>query len=60
MSLSFFLLAIFGVLSLPELLRKFRYVIPQVGIHPSAAEEFVTMRSLTRRVTAGTKPKTNL
>jgi len=28
-----------------------------VGIHPSAAEEFVTMRSLTRRVT---KPKTNL
>lgn len=46
--------------SLPELLRKFRYVIPQVGIHPSAAEEFVTMRSLTRRVTAGTKPKTNL
>ncbi|CAA7398908.1 unnamed protein product [Spirodela intermedia] len=31
-----------------------------VGIHPSAAEEFVTMRSLTRRVTAGGKPKTNL
>ncbi|GLU08722.1 hypothetical protein SLE2022_256180 [Rubroshorea leprosula] len=28
-----------------------------VGIHPSAAEEFVTMRSLTRRVS---KPKTNL
>ncbi|KDP39387.1 hypothetical protein JCGZ_01144 [Jatropha curcas] len=31
-----------------------------VGIHPSAAEEFVTMRSLSRRVTAGNKPKTNL
>ncbi|KAL9685575.1 hypothetical protein QQ045_023026 [Rhodiola kirilowii] len=31
-----------------------------VGIHPSAAEEFVTMRSLTRRVTADSKPKTNL
>ena len=31
---------------------------PQVGIHPSAAEEFVTMRSVTRRVTAGGKPKT--
>ncbi|MQM13423.1 hypothetical protein Taro_046351 [Colocasia esculenta] len=31
-----------------------------VGIHPSAAEEFVTMRSLTRRVAAGSKPKTNL
>ena len=31
-----------------------------VGIHPSAAEEFVTMRTLTRRVAAGTKPKTNL
>lgn len=31
-----------------------------VGIHPSAAEEFVTMRTLTRRVTAGAKPKTNL
>ncbi|KZV33718.1 glutathione reductase, cytosolic [Dorcoceras hygrometricum] len=30
-----------------------------VGIHPSAAEEFVTMRSVTRRVSAG-KPKTNL
>ncbi|XP_030460633.1 glutathione reductase, cytosolic [Syzygium oleosum] len=29
-----------------------------VGIHPSAAEEFVTMRSTTRRVSA--KPKTNL
>ncbi|KAG6787903.1 hypothetical protein POTOM_003950 [Populus tomentosa] len=29
-----------------------------VGIHPSAAEEFVTMRSVTRRVTAGGKPKT--
>ncbi|GLT52309.1 hypothetical protein SLA2020_256570 [Shorea laevis] len=28
-----------------------------VGIHPSAAEEFVTMRSLTRRVS---KPKTSL
>ncbi|KAJ8505191.1 hypothetical protein OPV22_006077 [Ensete ventricosum] len=31
-----------------------------VGIHPSAAEEFVTMRSITRRVAAGTKLKTNL
>ncbi|XP_050219001.1 glutathione reductase, cytosolic [Mercurialis annua] len=31
-----------------------------VGIHPSAAEEFVTMRSLTRRVNAASKPKTNL
>lgn len=31
-----------------------------VGIHPSAAEEFVTMRSLTRRVSAGSKLKTNL
>ncbi|XP_073011598.1 glutathione reductase, cytosolic [Typha latifolia] len=31
-----------------------------VGIHPSAAEEFVTMRTLTRRLTAGDKPKTNL
>uniref|UniRef100_A0A1D1ZGY1 Glutathione reductase n=1 Tax=Anthurium amnicola TaxID=1678845 RepID=A0A1D1ZGY1_9ARAE len=31
-----------------------------VGIHPSAAEEFVTMRSLTRRVSARSKPKTNL
>ncbi|KAJ6810412.1 glutathione reductase, cytosolic-like [Iris pallida] len=31
-----------------------------VGIHPSAAEEFVTMRTLTRRVTAAVKPKTNL
>ncbi|XP_050372742.1 glutathione reductase, cytosolic [Argentina anserina] len=31
-----------------------------VGIHPSAAEEFVTMRSVTRRVAAGGKPKTNL
>ncbi|XP_039116822.1 glutathione reductase, cytosolic [Dioscorea cayenensis subsp. rotundata] len=31
-----------------------------VGIHPSAAEEFVTMRTLTRRVTAGGKPRTNL
>ncbi|KAK8955968.1 hypothetical protein KSP40_PGU007376 [Platanthera guangdongensis] len=30
-----------------------------VGIHPSAAEEFVTMRTLSRRVAAG-KPKTNL
>ncbi|PKI49855.1 hypothetical protein CRG98_029766 [Punica granatum] len=29
-----------------------------VGIHPSAAEEFVTMRSVTRRVNG--KPKTNL
>ncbi|KAF3792211.1 Glutathione reductase [Nymphaea thermarum] len=31
-----------------------------VGIHPSAAEEFVTMRTLTRRVAAGGKGKTNL
>ncbi|KAG6781475.1 hypothetical protein POTOM_014382 [Populus tomentosa] len=31
-----------------------------VGIHPSAAEEFVTMRSVARRVTASGKPKTNL
>ncbi|KAJ0035621.1 hypothetical protein Pint_25383 [Pistacia integerrima] len=31
-----------------------------VGIHPSSAEEFVTMRSVTRRVSAGSKPKTNL
>ena len=31
-----------------------------VGIHPSAAEEFVTMRSETRRVAASGKPKTNL
>ncbi|KAK1314656.1 hypothetical protein QJS10_CPA06g00042 [Acorus calamus] len=31
-----------------------------VGIHPSATEEFVTMRTLTRPVTAGTIPKTNL
>ncbi|KAG1361498.1 glutathione reductase, cytosolic [Cocos nucifera] len=31
-----------------------------VGIHPSAAEEFVTMRSLTRRVAAGDKPKMKL
>lgn len=31
-----------------------------VGIHPSSAEEFVTMRSVTRRVPAGSKPKTNL
>ncbi|PIN12010.1 Pyridine nucleotide-disulfide oxidoreductase [Handroanthus impetiginosus] len=30
-----------------------------VGIHPSAAEEFVTMRSLTRRVSAS-QPRTNL
>ncbi|KAL9268085.1 Glutathione reductase, chloroplastic-like protein, partial [Drosera capensis] len=30
-----------------------------VGIHPSAAEEFVTMRSVTRRIPAK-KPKTNL
>ncbi|CAK9173800.1 unnamed protein product [Ilex paraguariensis] len=30
-----------------------------VGIHPSAAEEFVTMRSVTRRIAAA-KPKTNL
>jgi len=31
-----------------------------VGIHPSAAEEFVTMRSVTRRIAAASKPKTNL
>ncbi|KAK2420491.1 mitochondrial lipoamide dehydrogenase [Trifolium repens] len=31
-----------------------------VGIHPSAAEEFVTMRTVTRRVTGGEKPRTNL
>ncbi|XP_054805181.1 glutathione reductase, cytosolic [Prosopis cineraria] len=31
-----------------------------VGLHPSAAEEFVTMRSLTRRVAGHGKPKTNL
>ncbi|GAV66157.1 Pyr_redox_dim domain-containing protein/Pyr_redox_2 domain-containing protein [Cephalotus follicularis] len=31
-----------------------------VGIHPSAAEEFVTMRSVTRRIAAKNKPKTNL
>nr|BAP47519.1 glutathione Reductase [Gentiana triflora] len=31
-----------------------------VGIHPSAAEEFVTMRTPTRRVTGAVKPKTNL
>ncbi|KAF9612284.1 hypothetical protein IFM89_038854 [Coptis chinensis] len=31
-----------------------------VGIHPSAAEEFVTMRTVTRRIPAGSKPKTNL
>lgn len=31
-----------------------------VGIHPSAAEEFVTMRTLTRRVSPASKLKTNL
>lgn len=31
-----------------------------VGIHPSAAEEFVTMRDPTRRVSGARKPKTNL
>ncbi|KAF4355324.1 hypothetical protein F8388_026594 [Cannabis sativa] len=31
-----------------------------VGIHPSAAEEFVTMRSESRRVSGAKKPKTNL
>jgi glutathione reductase (NADPH) len=30
-----------------------------IGIHPSAAEEFVTMRSVTRRIAAA-KPRTNL
>jgi len=38
----------------------FFFFVPQVGIHPSAAEEFVTMRSVARRVTASGKPKTNL
>ncbi|KAK7268665.1 hypothetical protein RIF29_21370 [Crotalaria pallida] len=31
-----------------------------VGIHPSAAEEFVTMRTVTRRIAASGKPRTNL
>lgn len=31
-----------------------------VGIHPSSAEEFVTMRSVTRRIAVDRKPKTNL
>ncbi|XP_048332690.1 glutathione reductase, chloroplastic isoform X1 [Ziziphus jujuba] len=31
-----------------------------VGIHPSAAEEFVTMRTVSRRVPPANKPKTNL
>lgn len=31
-----------------------------VGIHPSAAEEFVTMREATRRIPGAGKPKTNL
>lgn len=31
-----------------------------VGIHPSSAEEFVTMRSVTRRIAHKPKPKTNL
>ncbi|XP_042517889.1 glutathione reductase, cytosolic [Macadamia integrifolia] len=31
-----------------------------VGIHPSAAEEFVTMRSVSRHVPGALKPKTNL
>ncbi|CAO2821971.1 unnamed protein product [Amaranthus hypochondriacus] len=31
-----------------------------VGIHPSAAEEFVTMREATRRVAGARKPKTSL
>nr|AHG97672.1 glutathione reductase [Boehmeria nivea] len=31
-----------------------------VGIHPSAAEEFVTMRTESRRVSGSGKPKTNL
>ncbi|XP_039020758.1 glutathione reductase, chloroplastic-like [Hibiscus syriacus] len=30
-----------------------------VGIHPSAAEEFVTMRSVSRRITVSRKSKTN-
>ncbi|CAL0316774.1 unnamed protein product [Lupinus luteus] len=30
-----------------------------VGIHPSAAEEFVTMRSVTRRIAAAGKPRTS-
>ncbi|CAL1354453.1 unnamed protein product [Linum trigynum] len=31
-----------------------------VGIHPSAAEEFVTMRSVSRRVDGAKKPKTSM
>ncbi|KAL4272332.1 hypothetical protein GQ457_13G016740 [Hibiscus cannabinus] len=31
-----------------------------VGLHPSAAEEFVTMRSVSRRITVSGKPKENL
>ncbi|GJY13616.1 retrovirus-related pol polyprotein from transposon TNT 1-94 [Tanacetum coccineum] len=31
-----------------------------VGIHPSSAEEFVTMRSVTKLIAAAGKPKTNL
>ncbi|KAL1200517.1 Glutathione reductase, cytosolic [Cardamine amara subsp. amara] len=31
-----------------------------VGIHPSSAEEFVTMRTVTRRIAYKAKPKTNL
>lgn len=32
----------------------------QVGIHPSSAEEFVTMRTVTRRIAYKAKPKTSL
>lgn len=38
----------------------FSTAFSQVGIHPSAAEEFVTMREATRRVPGAGKPKTNL
>ncbi|KAG7018851.1 hypothetical protein SDJN02_20724 [Cucurbita argyrosperma subsp. argyrosperma] len=31
-----------------------------VGIHPSAAEEFVTMRTISRKIEVGSKLKTNL
>uniref|UniRef100_A0A8R7QWG3 Uncharacterized protein n=1 Tax=Triticum urartu TaxID=4572 RepID=A0A8R7QWG3_TRIUA len=38
-----------------------RYIFDNtVGIHPSTAEEFVTMRTLTNRVSPPSKPKTNL
>lgn len=54
----------FGLLVLllaAMLLMKYLMMALQVGIHPSSAEEFVTMRSVTRRVAAaGSKSKTNL